>query len=107
MSPRPKRLDPIQLGAALPRVLSELGLEGAALGVRVAACWEQVVGAEVARHTEVAGLRGPVLEVNVDSSAWSQHLQLRRQEILAGLAESLGEDAPTDLRLRLAAGPVR
>jgi len=42
-----------------------------------------------------------MLEVTVDSSVWSQHLQMRREEILDALRGELGADAPADLRFRV------
>jgi predicted nucleic acid-binding Zn ribbon protein len=69
--------------------------------MRIAACWDEAVGSEVARHCQPSALRGAVLEITVDSSVWSQHLQMRREEILAGLRGVLGADAPADLRFRV------
>jgi predicted nucleic acid-binding Zn ribbon protein len=69
--------------------------------MRIAACWEEAVGSEVASHCQPSALRGGVLEVTVDSSVWCQHLQMRREGILQGLHSVLGADAPRDLRFRV------
>ena len=69
--------------------------------MRIVACWEEAVGPEIASHCQPSALRGAVLEVTVDSSVWSQHLQMRRDEILEGLRDALGADAPADLRFRV------
>jgi predicted nucleic acid-binding Zn ribbon protein len=69
--------------------------------MRVAACWEEAVGSEIADHCQPSALRGTVLEVTADSSVWSQHLQMRRGEILEGLRRAMGTDAPADLRFRV------
>lgn len=87
----------------LPKVLGELGLDGAAAALRVSECWDQVVGTEIAAHCRPVAMRAGVLEAAVDSSVWCQHVQLRGPEILAGLKEQLGEDAPTQLRLHVSA----
>lgn len=100
MSRRPKR-DPIRVGGAIRRVLEELGHHGSSASIRIAACWEEAVGSEIASHCRPSALRGAVLEVSVDSSVWSQHLQMRREEILAGLRGALGAEAPADLRFRV------
>jgi predicted nucleic acid-binding Zn ribbon protein len=42
-----------------------------------------------------------VLELRVESSAWSQVLQLRRPELLAVLRRELGDRAPREIRLRV------
>jgi len=83
-------------------VLEDLGLAAAASAFQIGERWEEAVGADVARHARPAGIRGGVLEVEVDSSVWCQQLQMNRREILAALAEVLGDDAPADLRFRVA-----
>jgi len=100
VSRRPKS-NPIRVGGAIRRVLEELGHHGTSTSMRIAACWEEAVGGEIASHCQPSALRGAVLEVTVDSSVWSQHLQMRRDEILEGLRDALGADAPADLRFRV------
>jgi len=97
---RRSELEP--LGRLVPRVLEDLGLEGAARIVRVAERWEEAVGAEVALHCQPIALHGATLEATVDSSVWCQQLRLRSPEILAGLRRVFGAEAPTQLRLRVA-----
>jgi predicted nucleic acid-binding Zn ribbon protein len=99
---RRRKSQPKPIGSLMGSVLSDLGLEAAANAFQVGERWEEAVGADVARHARPAGIRGGVLEVEVDSSVWCQQLQMNRREILAALAEVLGEDAPTDLRFRVA-----
>ena len=101
MKRRDRRSQPEPLGALVPRVLKDLGLEESARALRVAERWEAVVGVEVARHSRPTGIRGGVLEVTVDSSVWCQQLQMRQPELLASLREVLGADAPRDLWLRV------
>jgi predicted nucleic acid-binding Zn ribbon protein len=49
-------------------------------------------------------IRGNVLEVEVDTSVWCQQLQLRTPQILAGLREAVGQDAPSEVWLRVGKG---
>lgn len=93
--------DPERLGLLVPRVLEDLGFEGAARIVRIAERWEEAVGAEIARHCQPVALRGGTLEATVDSSAWCQQLRLQTPEILAALRRVFGPDAPNALRLRV------
>lgn len=92
------------MGAVLPDVLRDLGLGAAATAARISQAWPEVVGEAAAAHSWPAALRDGVLDVAVDASAWAQHLQLRRPELLAALAARLGEAAPHDLRLRIGRG---
>jgi predicted nucleic acid-binding Zn ribbon protein len=101
---RHTRGDPERVGALVPRVLRDLGLEASARVVYIAERWEQWVGADVARRCRPTALRGDVLELEVESSAWCQALQLRRPELLAALRRELGERAPRELWLRVGPG---
>ncbi len=89
------------IGSLLPRVLNDLGLNDTARVMQIAARWEEAVGPEIADHCRPTALRGELLEATVDSSVWCQQLQLRAPEILEGLRRVLGEEAPSDLRMRV------
>ncbi|MCG8591811.1 MAG: DUF721 domain-containing protein [Proteobacteria bacterium] len=99
--PPRRRSRPQALGTVLDRVLGDLGLERAVVVKRIADHWDTVVGPEAAAHCWPVGLRGTVLEAEVESPVWSQQLQLATPRILTALEELLGGDAPTDLRFRL------
>ena len=104
MSPprsRKRKSQPRAIGNLVGGVLKDLGLGGVARAARVGGCWVDAVGAEVAEHARPQGMRGEVLEVEVDTSVWCQQLQLRRPALLEALREELGEDAPEDLRFRV------
>jgi len=92
-----------EIGGALARVLSELGLDDAQRAFEIGEHWEEAVGREVARHSRPLALRGQVLEVAVDSSVWAQQLQLQQPRILEALGRVLpeGESPPDDLRFRV------
>ncbi len=92
------------LGALVPRVLEDLGLDTPVRVLRIAERWEEAVGPEIAAHCRPVSLRGGTLEASVDSSVWAQQLQLRKPEILAALRDTLGEEAPDDLRFHSGSG---
>ncbi len=93
------RFEPI--GSLLPRVMNDLGLADTARVMQIAARWEEAVGREIAEHCRPTALRGDLLEATVDSSVWCQQLQLQVPQILEGLRRVLGEEAPSDLRMRV------
>ena len=95
------RSRPEALGPLVSRVLDDLGLDASLQVVRVAERWEDAVGPEIAEHCRPTAIRGNVLETEVDSSVWCQQLQLRIPEILEGLRRVFGEDAPSNVWLRL------
>ncbi len=91
----------VGIGQVVPQVLRDLGFEKAQLLSQLSEAWPSVVGEEAATHARPDLLRKGELEVMVDSSAWANEIQMRRVEILDGLREALGADAPTSLRLRV------
>ena len=96
-----RKKNPVPIARVMGRLLDELGLDDARAVFELAQRWEEAVGTDIARHCKPVGVRQGVLETTVDSSVWAQQLQLRRPEILAKLRETLGEDAPKDLRFRV------
>ena len=98
---RPRRTQPVALARLVPKVLGELGFDETALILRITGRWEEVVGPEASRHSRPDVLRAGVLEALVDSSVWSQEIQVQRARILGELRRIFGEDAPKELRLRL------
>lgn len=96
----PKRA-PVAIGDLVGSVLGDLGLDHVAQAHRIGACWAEVVGDAVAAHCRPLGLRGDVLEVEVDSPIWSQELQLRKPELLGALARRFGDEAPRELRFQV------
>ena len=96
-----RRSKPRPIGPVVGQVLEDLGLDAARQAFRIGELWEEVVGPEVARHCRPVAVRGNVLEAEVDSSVWCQQLQMEREQLLAALQETLGDGAPSDLRLRV------
>jgi hypothetical protein len=99
-SPR-RRGQPTAVGDVVGKVLGDLGLDGVARAHQIGVIWEEAVGSQVAAHCRPLGLRGEVLELQVDSPVWSQQLQLRKPELLAALERALGAEAPRELRFQV------
>ena len=72
---------------------------------RISATWPQIVGANVAKHSEPLALNGSTLLVATRSSAWSQQLQLLSPTILRGIAAL--PDAVEVSRLAFRSGGLR
>ncbi len=72
---------------------------------RISATWAQIVGANVAKHSEPLALNGSTLLVATRSSAWSQQLQLLSPTILRGIAAL--PDAVEVSRLAFRSGGLR
>ncbi|MFP6605216.1 MAG: DUF721 domain-containing protein [Myxococcota bacterium] len=102
-----RRSTPRAIGPVVGEVLDDLGLDGVTAAFRIGELWEEAVGREIASHCRPVAVRGSVLEAEVDSSVWCQQLQMERVQILSALREALGDDAPSDLRLRVGYSPRR
>lgn len=89
------------VGKLVGQVLGDLGLDGVALAHRIGTQWPEIVGPQIAAHCRPLGIRGGVLELQVDSPVWSQQLQLRKTDLLAKLAEHFGNEAPRELRFQV------
>ena len=102
-----RRSTPRAIGPVVGEVLDDLGLDAVTAAFRFLELWEEAVGPEIASHCRPVAVRGSVLEAEVDSSVWCQQLQMERVQILSALREALGDDAPSDLRLRVGYSPRR
>lgn len=91
----------VPIGAALDQLLRQRGMEDALVLGRVAGCWEEVVGPEIARQVHPRLVRGRELVVSVDHPAWATELELAGSAVLSRLAERLGETAPQRLSVRV------
>ena len=65
----------------------------------VRAVWPRVVGADVARRTEVASLTGDLVRIRTDDPRWSPVLHRMRRDILNRLWGAIGRLAPKQLGL--------
>ena len=92
---------PQSLGPILSAFLRESGLVKPAARRRLTAAWCEAVGAPLAGHTRVVGLRRDILEVEVDSAARIQELAaFHKARILARLTELLEARYVRDIRFR-------
>jgi len=86
------------LGSGLGRLVNSLGGKEHADMAAVAAVWERSVGADVAKHTYVKGLRRGELIVSVDSNTWATQLQAMSGELRDRVNEEIGKELVRSLR---------
>jgi predicted nucleic acid-binding Zn ribbon protein len=91
----------VAIGTAVDRLLRQRGMEDALVLGRVASCWEEVVGPEVARQVRPQFVRDGELVVSVDHPAWATELELAGSAVLGRLFEQLGDVAPKRLSVRV------
>ncbi|MFJ8605925.1 DUF721 domain-containing protein [Streptomyces sp. NPDC093675] len=87
--------DPMALGAAINRLITERGWETPAAVGGVMGRWPQIVGADLARHCVPQRYDEDehVLTVSCDSTAWATQLRLLAPQLVARLNEDLGHGA--------------
>ncbi|MFI9601747.1 DUF721 domain-containing protein [Streptomyces sp. NPDC004069] len=87
--------DPMALGAAINRLITERGWEAPAAVGGVMGRWPQIVGADVAKHCvpDRYDEDERVLTVRCDSTAWATNLRLLAPTLVARLNEDLGHGA--------------
>ncbi len=104
-SPRADGRDPALVGDTLARLADEKGwnrdLSTAALFAR----WADVVGEGVAAHCVPEHVQGGVLTVRADSHAWTAAMRARESDLLARVAEHLGEGVVHRVSVQPPVGP--
>ena len=100
---RIRRDDPEALGRAIDQLLDAEGWNLAAATGSVFGRWAQIVGADLAGHTQPESLRDGELTVIADSTAWATQLRLLAAQLMHRLNAELG--AGTVLRVKVR-GPV-
>ncbi len=93
---------PKQIGNVIAQVVQRRGYaQVRATGEREEA-WQKVVGEQLAKLTQVGGVRRGVLNVSVANSLLMQELTFRKEELLIRLREILPEAGLKQLRFRVA-----
>jgi predicted nucleic acid-binding Zn ribbon protein len=96
--------DPLPLGAAISRLITERGWEAPAAVGGVMGRWPDLVGPEVAQHCAPQGYDedARVLTVRCDSTVWATQLRLLAPQLVARLNADLG---PGTVKLIKVLGP--
>lgn len=100
---RVRRDDPQPLDAAIKGLLDNEGWNMAAATGSVFGRWAQIVGPELADHTQPEALRDGELIVVADSTAWATQLRLLAAQLVRRLNAELGPGAVQRVKVR---GPV-
>ncbi|MXM65619.1 DUF721 domain-containing protein [Streptomyces sp. HUCO-GS316] len=101
--------DPMALGAAINRLITERGWEAPAAVGGVMGRWPQIVGEDLAKHCvpERYDEDELVLVVRCDSTAWATNLRLLAPQLVARLNEDLGQGTVKLIKVNGPGGPTR
>ena len=86
---------PTRVDAVLAQVLAAHGVQKTVQRIGILDLWPEIVGERVAGVTNVKGLDGDALFVEVRSSAWLSELSMLKGEVLERVNARLG-DAPLE-----------
>ncbi|WP_432184520.1 DUF721 domain-containing protein [Streptomyces tendae] len=100
--------DPMALGSAINRLITERGWETPAAVGGVMGRWPQIVGEDVAKHCvpERYDEDERVLVVRCDSTAWATNLRLLAPTLVARLNEDLGHGSVRLIKVLGPGGPA-
>ncbi|MFD1657629.1 DUF721 domain-containing protein [Streptomyces caeni] len=106
---RADRRDPMALGAAINRLITERGWETPAAVGGVMGRWPQIVGEDLARHCVPQRYDEDerVLTVQCGSTAWATQLRLLAPQLVARLNEDLGHGTVRMIRVHGPDGSAR
>ena len=93
--------DPVPLSDALAKVGVEFGLAPSGAHATLGARWDEVMGADVAAHTELVSVRDGVLTVTVDDPIWATQLRYLEPAIVTRARALLGPGVVERLRVRV------
>jgi hypothetical protein len=95
--PRPTR-------ALMEGTFRWLKLDDNARSFRAMHAFAQVAGTRIGAHARAERMRGSILYVRCDSSAWTQHLHVMKEQLLERLHKTPGGEAINELRFNV--GPL-
>jgi predicted nucleic acid-binding Zn ribbon protein len=101
--------DPMALGSAINRLITERGWEAPAAVGGVMGRWPEIVGEDVAKHCvpERYDEDEHVLSVRCDSTAWATNLRLLAPTLVARLNEDLGHGTVKLIKVQGPGAPNR
>jgi len=97
----PRHTTPKPLRASLEALLDDLGSAPVQETASLLERWSEVVGADLAAHTEPLGVRRGVLLVQADDPAYGDHLSWNERRVVTRLATVLGDGVVTGLDVRI------
>jgi Dna[CI] antecedent DciA-like protein len=95
---------PRRAGALLDGTFRWLKLDENARSFRAMRAFAVAAGARIGAHARAERLRGAILYVRTDSSAWSQHLHVLKATLLERLNKTPGGEEIRELRFNV--GPL-
>lgn len=90
--------DPSPIGGTLRNLARGWGIADPDETAQLFVAWEQIVGPEVAAKCKPSSLKGGVLKVRTESSAWAWELKYLSAEVISRINKSLGKPVVTQVK---------
>ena len=84
----------------LPQALKKMGVAEQFTIQSIYAHWPEIVGPEIAIHTHPRAMHNKILFVSVNTSTWSHHLTMMKEQIIVNLNHFAKEKAVEDIRFQ-------
>lgn len=97
--------DPALIGDQVDRLVTDRGWSVDVAVGSVMGRWAEIVGPDVAHHCQPVTFEAGVLTVRADSTAWATQIRLLSSTILARLAQDVGPDTVTQMRVHGPSAP--
>lgn len=94
---KPSRRDPQKLGNLAEALLDARGWSEEVESASVITKWRQIVGDDVANHTEIEHFQDGRLVVRASSTAWATNLKFLLGSVRSRIAEVVGPEVVTEI----------
>jgi predicted nucleic acid-binding Zn ribbon protein len=91
----------VHVGRVLEDLLKTPGVASNTRLSRIWNVWADAVGGHIAANATPAAVKGRLLIVHAESSAWIQQLHFLKQEIIIKINRTLGEDLVKDIKFKI------
>ncbi len=96
-----KKKGMISLKEALENYFKEKKWDKKLKGYQVINYWEEVVGEEIAQHSQPTKIQDQTLFLRVKSNVWANELNLRKGELIQKFNLKAGEEMISDIRFKV------
>lgn len=93
------------MASGLDRLVRHLGGPSFVAVDTVFGDWEELVGEQVAAHTQPVSVRDGVLVVQVDDPAWATQIRFLEHDLLTRVGDAIGSGELTSLQVRVKRPP--
>jgi len=102
----PDERDPQVVGSAIRDLVDGRGWQRTTQVATVLACWEQIVGAQIAEHCQPEAVNDGELVLAAESTSWATQLRLLGPTLITRVDEALGKGVVTAIRVHGPTGPA-